>query len=168
MVETGFERIVEAVNANSPEHGQPSLLGRTLVWRAETANKTRTIQLTVTSRDGSTHIKLEENLMQAAGGVFGGMAGGAGVGLGLGVGLPVGLEVLGSVAFAVAAPIGIAALSFIGARWIYRSMVKKRKREMTNVFDKVVQQARASIDEATRKLERDVESPLLNDGRPAR
>lgn len=163
MVQSGFERIVETVNAHSPEHGQPSLLGRTLTWRAETANKTRTVQLTVTSRDGTTQIKLEENLIQTAGGLFGGLTGGAGLGFGLGVGLPIGLEVLGSTLFAVAAPVGIMTLSFIGARWIYRATVKKRKRAMAKVFDRVVQQAQASIDEATHKIEADAETPLLTD-----
>jgi len=68
----GFERIVEVIQRGTREHGQPSLLGRTMTWRAETPNKTRTIQITVNSRDGQTSVRLEENLTQFAGGLFGG------------------------------------------------------------------------------------------------
>jgi len=164
MADSGFERIVETVHANSPDHGQPSLLGRTLTWRAETANKTRTIQLTVSSRDGATQIRMEENLSQTAGGLIGGLTGGLGVGMGLGVGLPIGLEVLGSALFAFAAPLGITAISFIGARWIYRATVQKRRRELTALFDKVVLQAQASIDEATRSVGEADEPALLSPG----
>lgn len=164
MVESGFERIVETLHAHSTDHGQPSLLGRTLTWRAETANKTRTIQLTVSSRDGTTQIRMEENLSQTAGGLIGGLTGGLGLGMGLGVGLPIGLEVLGSALFAVAAPIGITAVSFIGARWIYRATVQKRKREIAALFDRVVLQAQDSIDEAARSIDDGDEPAMLAPG----
>lgn len=163
MADSGFERIVETVHAHSPDHGQPSLLGRTLTWRAETANKTRTIQLTVTSRDGSTTVRLEENLSQTAGGLIGGITGGFGGGFGLGLGLPIGIEVLGSTLFAVAAPIGITAVSYIAARWMYKAAVNKRRREMVKLFDVVVQQAQASIERERRRLDND-EGPALIEG----
>lgn len=54
----GFERIVEAIQRTAQESGQPSLLGRTLTWTAETPGKTRVIQATVTSRDGETHLRV--------------------------------------------------------------------------------------------------------------
>jgi len=44
------------------EFGQPSLLGRTLTWRAETSSKLRTMQLVVAPGNGETHIRLEERL----------------------------------------------------------------------------------------------------------
>ena len=59
LPDDGFERIVTAIQSQAREHGQPSLLGRTLTWRAETASKSRTIQVVVTSRDGHTHLRLE-------------------------------------------------------------------------------------------------------------
>ena len=58
----GFEHVVSVIQMGSREHGQPSLFGRSLTWRAETPSKTRTVQVTVTSRDGQTHVRLEENL----------------------------------------------------------------------------------------------------------
>ncbi len=74
----GFERVVSVIQMGSREHGQPSLFGRSLTWRAETPNKVRTVQVTVTSRDGQTHVRLEKNLSHLAGGVFGGTVGGGG------------------------------------------------------------------------------------------
>ncbi|MDX1495191.1 MAG: hypothetical protein R3253_14075 [Longimicrobiales bacterium] len=141
----GFERIVTAIQAASKEHGQPSLLGRTLTWRAETASKTRTVQVVVTSRDGKTHIRVEENLNQMASGLFAGVMVGGGVGIGMGVGLPLGLEVLGSVLFATLAPVGTVVLGYISARAIYRQLVGNRRRAMDALFDRVVQEAEASI-----------------------
>jgi len=68
----GFERVVAAIQMTAHEHGQPSLLGRTLTWQAETASKQRTIQVTVISRNGETHIRTEERLHQMAAGLFAG------------------------------------------------------------------------------------------------
>ena len=84
LSEDGFERVASVIQMGTREHGQPSLLGRSLTWRAETPSKTRTVQVTVTSRDGQTQIRVEENLHQLAGGLFGGLIGGGGVGVGSG------------------------------------------------------------------------------------
>jgi len=149
LADDGFERIVAAIQAHSREHGQPSLLGRTLTWRAETASKTRTVQIVVTSRDGRTHLRLEENLMQMASGLFAGTTLGGGLGLGLGLGLPIGLEVLGSVLFAVAAPVGAVALSYLTSRAIYRTVVRRRRKAQSALFDLTVAEAQASIAAST-------------------
>jgi len=141
----GFERIVGVIQAGSREHGQPSLLGRTLTWRAETQSKSRTVQIVVASRDGQTHIRMEENLTQTAAGLFAGSTAGFGIGVGIGVGLPVGLEVLGSALFATVAPIGTVALAYVGARAIYREITARRRRAMSELFDRTVAEAQASI-----------------------
>lgn len=162
----GFERIVAAIQTKSREHGQPSLLGRTLTWRAETANKTRTVQIVVTSRDGRTRIRLEENLVQTAVGLFAGFGTGRGAGVGVGVGVPIGMNVLGSVLFAWAAPLGVTALTYIGCREVYRRMVAKRRRVAGELFDLVVTEAQASIDAATPPLASPAtpRAPRLGDG----
>jgi len=152
LEEEGFERVVAAIQMSSRDHGQPSLLGRTLTWRSETPTKTRTMQVVVTSRDGATHVRLEENLTQTAVGWMAGMTAGAGVGVGLGVGLPIGIELLGSMAFAIAAPIGTAILSYIAARAIYRALVNSRRSALDRFFDVVVEEARAAISTAARTL----------------
>jgi hypothetical protein len=146
LADDGFERIVEAIQTSSREHGQPSLLGRTLTWRAETSSKMRTIQIVVSSRDGQTQIRLEEDLTQTAMGWMAGLTAGGGIGLGMGVGMPIGIEVLGSAAFAIAFPLGTVAIAYIGARAVYRGIVKRRRSVVGALFDRVVEEARASID----------------------
>ena len=145
LPDIGFERIVAAIQMQSHEHGQPSLLGRTLTWRAETVNKSRTIQIVVSTRDGSTQIRLEENLTQMAAGLFAGTMAGFGIGAGLGIGLPIGIEVLGSVLFSVAAPLGIMGISYIGSRAIYRAIVRRRNRAINELFNRTVSEARDCI-----------------------
>lgn len=149
LSEDGFERIVAVIQMQTRVHGQPSLLGRTLTWTAETANKSRTLQGVVTSRDGRTEVRLEENLGQLAAGLFAGMTSGLGIGAGMGLGLPIGLKVLGSVAFAVAAPVGVMGLAYIGSRAIYRAIVRQRRQAIGDLFDRVVREAEASIAAAT-------------------
>ena len=144
----GFERIVSVIQRHSKEHGQPSLLGQTLTWRAETASKTRTSQIVVTSRDGHTQIRLEENLTQLATGLFAGITSGFGIGLGVGVGVPMGSAILGSALFAVAAPVGALGISYIGARAIYRGIVQGRSRRIATLFDAVVEETRDCIERA--------------------
>lgn len=141
-----FERVVGAIHRHTPEHGQPSLLGRSLTWRAETGNKTRTIQVTVTVHDGATEIRVEERLQQLAAGIFGGGMGGFGGGIGIGVGLPVAIEVLGSAAAAVAFPVGILGLTWLGARGIFRQVVKRRRKALAGLMDAVVLEVREAVE----------------------
>ena len=141
----GFERIVEVIQRGTREHGQPSLLGRTLTWRAETPNKTRTIQITVNSRDGQTSVRLEENLTQLVGAIFGGTIGGVGGGVGLGFGLGFGLNVLGSALFATLFPVGVVGLTYVAARAIYRAIVKRRRRAMGELFEQVLNEVKACL-----------------------
>jgi hypothetical protein len=145
MAEEDFERVIGVIQHHAPEHGQPSLLGRSLTWRAESSDQSRTLQVTVSARDGSTRIRVEERLQKLAGGLFGGGLGGFGGGLGFGVGLPVGLEVLGSVAAAVAFPVGMIGLTWLGARAVFRRVVRKRRTVLASLMDSVVQEVRASI-----------------------
>jgi hypothetical protein len=145
LPEGGFENIVSVVQQVAREHGQPSLLGRTLTWQAETASKTRSIQVVVSSRRGETHIRVEERLHQLASGLFGGTIAGVGAGVGLGVGIPVGLEVLGSALFVTAFPLGVVGLTYLAAREIYRQIVKRRRRALRELLDKVTEEAKQSV-----------------------
>lgn len=140
-----FERVVAVVHRNTPEHGHPSLLGRSLTWRAETSGKSRTIQVTVSSQDGVTEIAVEERLHQLAGGLFGGGLGGFGGGIGVGVGLPLAIEVVGSAAAAVAFPLGVLGLTYMGVREIFRQVVKRRRRALAALMDALVQEVRRSV-----------------------
>lgn len=142
--DSGWERVVTVVQQTSREHGQPSLLGRTLTWQAETANKTRSILLVVSARDGETHIRIEERLHQFAGGLFGGILGGVGGGIGLGAGLPMGMA-LGSVLLAVLFPVGVLGLSYLGSKEIYRAVVKGRRKVVSQLMDRVSAEVTAAI-----------------------
>jgi len=146
LSDDGFERVASVIQLGTREHGQPSLLGRSLTWRPETPSKTRTVQVTVTSRDGHTHVRLEENLHQLAGGLFAGVVAGGGIGVGVGVGLPLGLGVFGSVLVATIFPVGAVALSYIGVRGIYRAVTNRRRRVMTELFDKILAEVLACVE----------------------
>lgn len=149
--QAGFERVVTAIQAASREHGQPSLLGRTLTWRAESSSKTRATQIVVSSRDGETTIRVEEDLTQMASGIFGGVTAGAGVGIGVGLGVPIGLG-LGSVLFATAAPLASVALGYMASRALYRTIAGRRRRSVDGLFDLVVRETQAGIGRAARAL----------------
>jgi hypothetical protein len=143
LPEFGFERLVAVIQQVSREHGHPSLLGRSLTWQGETVNKTRSLQVVVSVRRGETFIRVEERLGQLAGAVFGVSLGAVGSTLGLAVGLPVALEVLGSGLLAVGFPLGALALSFLGGREIYRSVVRRRRNVIADITDALARETEA-------------------------
>ena len=98
------------------------------------------------SRDGQTHVRVDENLNQIAGALFGGGGAGGGLGIGIGVGLPIGINVFGSALLAVAFPLGFTALTFVAMREIYRGVVKGRRRAMSDLFDKIVNEVLACVE----------------------
>lgn len=144
----GFERVVSVIQRVSREHGQPSLLGRSLTWQGETASKTRSLQVVVSVRRGETHIRVQERLQQLAGAVFGVSMGAFGTTLGMALGLPVALEVLGSGLLAFGFPMGAMALSYIAARDIYRRTVRKRRNVLAEMLDALAREVAACIAEA--------------------
>ena len=139
----GFERIVAVIERGSSDHGQSSLLGRTITWRAETPKKSRTVQITVTSRDGQTSVRLEENLKNLAGEFFGTGGALAGIG-GFAMGANAGIGLLG-----LWIPVGIIGLTYMGTREIYRAIVRRRRRAMGKLFELVLNEVGAClVDEA--------------------
>jgi hypothetical protein len=148
LPEFGFERVVAVIQQVSREHGQPSLLGRSLTWQGETANKTRSLQVVVSVRRGETLIRIEERLQQLAGAVFGVSMGAVGSTVGMAVGLPVALQVLGSGVLAVGFPVGTMALCFLGAREIFRRLVRRRRNVIADLTDQVAREVETCIAEA--------------------
>ena len=148
LPDEGFEGVVGVIQGASHEHGQPSLLGRTLTWQAETPTKTRSIQLVVSVRKGETRVRIEERLHQMVGVVFGSSMGGVGAGVGLGVGIPLS-QVLGSVLLGVAFPVGTLAVTYIAGRWIYRAVVDGRRKAVDALMDAVVEEVRERIEEGS-------------------
>ena len=149
LPDSGFERMVSVIQRVSREHGQPSLLGRSLTWQGETANKTRSLQVVVSVRRGETHIRVQERLQQLAGAVFGVSMAAVGGSVGMGVGIPVAIEVLGSGLLAFGFPVGAIALSYIAGRSIYRTVVRKRRSVLADLLDQLTREVSACVAEAS-------------------
>ena len=144
-----FEMLIPVIQQTMHEHGQPSLLGHTLTWQAEVGQKERSIQVIVSSRAGETHIQAEEHLHRLAGAIFGGGGTGVGVGVGVGVGMPIGLNLLHSALFAAAFPIGVIGLTFVAAREIFRRIMRRRRRILGEVVDRLVAEVTRLVAEST-------------------
>ncbi len=134
-----FEILVPEIQHVDTGQGVPSLFGRTLTWRSNTPSNTRALQLTVSSRDGETQIRIEEQLHGFAGGLFGGLVGGGGAGIGVGVGVGVGVDVLGSVLFSVAFPLGVIGGCYLIARSIFGATVRRRQRTLHGLMDRLTE-----------------------------
>lgn len=164
LPDDGFETLVPEIQDAAEGVGQPSLLGHTLTWQSTSPNNERTLQVTVGARDGRTRIRIEERSSQLAGQLFGGIIGGVGGGVGLGVGFGVGLGALHSVLFAVAWPVGVISGSFLLARTIYRSAVRRRQRVLRDLLDRLTEAVEAAI--AKGALEAGEDRPALPGSQP--
>lgn len=140
--EDGFECIVGVIERGTSEHGQSSMLGRTLTWRGETSSKYAKLQLTVASRDGQTSVRLEENLTKSAGEIFGISIPFFGA-----VGTVFGVGLAGVTHWAVGPLVPLAAMSlaYFGARAVYRAIVKKRRRVLGDLMGPVLSEAEACV-----------------------
>lgn len=150
--EEEFSIFVPDIQQAAGGHGQASALGRTFTWQSSTPSGERSLQVTVTSRDGKTRIRIEERLSNLAGQLFGGMLGGGGGGIGLGIGLGVGIGALQSAAFAIAWPVSIIGGAYLLARSIYTSTARKRQRVLRDLLDRL-----------TEHIERVSSEPMLDD-----
>jgi hypothetical protein len=160
LPEDGFEEVViPEIQSAAEGYGIPSLLGHTLTWQSTSPDSERTLQVTVSSRDGRTRIRIEERFSEVAWIMFGGIVGGVGGGVGLGVGLGVGIGALQSALFAVAWPVGVLAGSFLLARRFYRSAVRRRLRVLRDLLDRLTEAVEAKI--AKQALEPGESRPVL-------
>lgn len=140
----GFVRVVTAIRQASGLFGEPSFLGRTLTWQAETSGKMRSIILVVAAKDGETHIRIEERLDQFAVALFCGTLGGVGGGVGLGAGLPL-AAALGSLLLGIPILLGVAGLTHIGTRPIYRAFVRKRRKAIDEMMERMTWEVTSAI-----------------------
>ncbi|UCC83105.1 MAG: hypothetical protein JSW46_19490 [Gemmatimonadota bacterium] len=145
LQESGFEMLLPEIQDAAEGYGQPSLMSRTLTWQSRSPNSERTLQVTVSSRNGRTRIRIEERYSQLAGQLFGGIVGGVGGGVGLGVGLGVGIGALQSALFAVVWPVGVISGSFLLARTFYRSAVRRRQRVLRDLLDRLTETVEAIV-----------------------
>lgn len=146
--ERRFEDLLSVLQSTVRDHGHPSLVGRTLTWQAGGSESARKLRVVVSSRGGETTLRVEENLSQMAGGLFGGIGGGVGVGVGIGFGLPLGLSVGSAVAMA-AFPVAWLGLTYVGVRTLYRTLVRRRRGFVDELFGRLLETAQDAISETT-------------------
>ena len=147
--EIGFEEIADEVRRQLGEMVTVSAVGRTMtVTTAMTATKqgfnARRIQINISSRNGRTHIRANEDLSQMATGWF--------VGLTMGGGFGGGMAMMGAVIGATQKPLlGLAAmLTWVGvaygcARHAYARNSRKREAELKSVTEKIAQRAQEFV-----------------------
>lgn len=144
--EEDCEQIVTEIEMAIEIPGTPSMVGRTLTWRSATsAHQSRSLQVTVASRNGETRIQARERLHNYAGSLYGGVVCGAGTGVGLGVGFGVGLGALGSAFFATAFPVTLIGGLYVAMRQVMKSVGRKRSAELDELVDRIAQCLRRSL-----------------------
>jgi predicted lipid-binding transport protein (Tim44 family) len=126
--------------------GSASTIGRTLQWTALGVDRrrvsSRTVQVTVTPRNGRTTIQIHEPMGQLAGGLFGGLMGGLGGSLssmsfGIAMSFHSGLMAIPLVASAVGG-------SYLLARTIFGRMVRSRGDELQRLMSRLVDHVSAT------------------------
>lgn len=163
--ESVFERLVPEIQRVAVGQGVPSLFGKTLTWRSTTPQNTRSLQVTVSSRDGETQIRIEEQFHGLAGGLFGGLVGGGGTGIGLGVGIGVGVDVLSSVLFAVAFPLVAIGWAYALARTIFGSLVRRRRQALHQLMQRLEDIVEAEL--SSSQIADGGTQPRIGSGEPA-
>jgi len=148
-----YDLFIEEVSNAAGGQGQPGVIGRTLTWTLSDPNRQRYLQVTVTSRNGETLIRIEERMQQLAGAFFGGIMGGGGLGVGLGVGVGVGVGALGSVLFATLVPIGAIVGSYVIARETFGNVARKRRKTLTTLLDRLTDLVEEAAAPPTERLE---------------
>ena len=161
-----YETIVLEIQRELGGVGQASTLGRSLVWTMQGAGRrrasTRTVQVTVTPRNGRTTIRMEEPLGQLAGGLFGGLMGGLGGGTS-GIAMGIGMGVFHSASVAVGLIGGFVATSYVLARTIFGRMVRGRGERMQRLMSRLAEHVAATA-VRTPQADRPPERPALDRG----
>lgn len=136
--EEDYERIVTEIQMDTDVPGNASMVGRTLTWRSVTSeHQSRSLQVTVASRNGETRIQAQERLHGYAGSLYGGVVCGAGMGVGMGVGFGVGLGALGSALFTAAFPVTLIGGLYVAMRQVMKSVGRKRRAELDGLVDRI-------------------------------
>jgi len=131
--------LIDTIRRRVGEPGQVGTLGKSVSWSS--ANRNRSMQVSIVSRHGKTTLRLDERLGQLAGGLYGGIVGGGGGGSG---GLMFGI---GMGAFhSLAASLGLwgAAIggTFLLARTVFKAKVRSRRQALRSLMLELADQAR--------------------------
>jgi hypothetical protein len=163
-----YETLVLEMNRVLGLVGSASTLGRTLQWTAQGADRrrvsTRTVQVTVTPRNGRTTIRIEEPLGGLAGGLFGGLMGGLGGGM-MGPAVGLGLGAFNSAPLAVALAGCTVSGAYMLARTIFGRMVRSRGEALQDLMSRLVNHVSATVPAMPpQTLERPAERSTLGRG----
>ncbi len=158
--ESMFEELVPIMQTATIGQGTASAVGKTLTWTSRSDSNSSSQQILVAYRDGETTVRIEERMTGFAGGLFGGLLGGVGGGVGLGAGGAL-AGVLGSVALAFVIPVVAFGGAYAMARTIWVAEVKKRRRRMQDLLDRLAERIEAEV--SRRQLTSGSDDPLNPD-----
>ncbi len=139
LAESDYSAMVEEIRVALGQVGQVNQLGRSFSWNTlrGASGGGRDVQVLVAVRTGRTRIQIRENLGGLVGGIYGGVGGGAGGG-GLGPiigGIVDGLHMPGALLVAIPAWLLIV---YASSRSIYHYAVRRRRRRLADLMDRLV------------------------------
>lgn len=142
-----YEPIVEELRRAFNDNGLISTLGRSLAWTSTPSGYGRhqggrSVNVTVSPRNGNTVIRAEESLRGIAGGLFGGLVGGVGGGTGASMGI--GFGVLHSALAAGGIWVSVLGGSYLLARTIFSRVAHKRGGRLRAVVDRIAEHTAAT------------------------
>jgi serine/threonine-protein kinase len=148
LSDIGFEELADEARRQLGEMVTVSAVGRsmsiTTAMSGGRDDKLRRVQINISSRNGRTTVRGNEDLSQLATAMFIGMSVGGGSGVGMGAfGAIMGTTHNG--VLATAALLGTASVFFLGARFWFGRRARKRDAELRNVIERVVQRAREFV-----------------------
>jgi hypothetical protein len=148
-----FPLLVDEIRRALRNVGQVSQLGRSFAWTmGRGSGSTRSVEVVVTVRGGTTRITVQEPLGNLIGGIFGGIGGGMGGG-GLGPLLGATIDGMGmgpAVALAVI-PLWLIT-TFATARTAYFYTVRRRSRALEGLADRLADMTRELVTPAPARL----------------
>jgi serine/threonine protein kinase len=152
LAEADYLLLVDEIRRTMENVGQVSQLGRSFAWTMSSGGGGRELEIAVTVRGGRTHIAVQENLNNLAGGIWGGIGGGmGGGGMGPILGILIGALSAPAEVIAVVVPAWLS-LTYATARMSYRLTVRGRQRTLESLADRLAGMTREFVGEQ-RKLE---------------
>ena len=146
-----YEQLVLEIQGQLGEVGSGSTIGRSLQWTVQSAARrrvsSRTVQVTISPRNGRTTIRIEERLGGLAGGLFGGLMGGVGGGT-TGISAGIGMGVLHSWGAFAGIWGGVVVGSYLLARTIFGRVVRGRGEALQTLMSRLVEYASATAVQA--------------------
>lgn len=151
LAESDYLVLVDEIRRTMQNVGQVSQLGRSFAWSmSRSGTGGRELEIAVTVRGGRTHIAVQENLANLAGGIWGGIGGGmGGGGMGPILGILVGAMSVAGEVIAVIVPAWLT-LTYATARTSYRLTVRSRQRTLEGLADRLAAMTRELVGERPR------------------